>query len=661
MKGDNMNRNNKKDNKNKSGYAKPQNNRNNKGRDNRGNYPSIKEEADYKKNFEVKTGNPAGDYFTDQALAEDSTSVSNRNILDSKFPIYDTDINFPTIIAYAMNTSVSTRMFDIKTGATMSNAINIAATKLLVALISNIGRVQNYSKSDIEVLIVMIGQYIAMTEHARRVFGLVHKFEDINRDIPRQFIEACGYEFDDFIKNIDSYRSQMNGWINLANQIVIPMDRISYFRRCRDMYKDIYQDTREGETVYHMMVPFSTWLMDEFGGTGTRLKTVNVTGPRKCDLYCTNDTFSSLYTNFGISYTQPHSVSKFQDFLDNIYVPMIQGLLNSATFNNIYSDMRNPKFTSQYNFDFWHAELIDRNYQAEVKIDETMLSIFHNMDVVGAPVGYDKVLNSDGEIGITPLNNVYVDPVNDELAYNPVFLQHQEGFKYWHNLANDNFPDYIYINRKPIILDFKDKEPALDLRVDAMVNKYSQIPAVNGVLTQYTNYKKYTGIINYILPPFYCVQRYTYSYYLQKQYTSRQLVPWNGMSDEDYNNGWFPLNVGTNAIMNPIARTNDSSTPVAIAAYDCDTDTFDATVPNVMRPTSKFYQNNAILNYVDGISFALLSGETENDLVVTNARWIHYSKFSGNVDNWYTVPLVKLVNFFNHVYQRMFTADDITK
>lgn len=610
--------------------------------------------------FDKPTGNPASLYFTDKELAEQNCAVSSRSILDTSRTISDTNMYYPNIIVYHMNPSVQVSPLDFSASQRKASALALSALKLRTAVAANTGRVVQYSGTDMLVLITMIGEYISMTEYGRRIFGLSYKYADLNRDIPRQLIEANGIDVDDFIKNRNSYLSEFNFLINLGSQIVIPMDKIPYLRKCRDLYQKVYTDGVEDLTCYHMFVPHSTWILDEEYETGNHLKTVNVTGEHVTStatgFFC--EKTGSEYAA-GYSCVQPHAIWTFGEFIDNIYRPLVLSLLDSATFNNIYSDLRSTKFQSAYAFDFWKAELVDEHYAAPVEHDESMLSIFHNLDVIGQPIypTPEYIDSTDPTtMVITNGNDVYSDPSTDSFIYNPVFntaIEPVSRIKGWLAQANNAISyNWRYLRRDKKIFDFKSFNPSLDERVDAMAYAVTQKidPVMSGI---FANFKKFSQAANYNLPDHYCTGRYTkIAAYANPSYTS--------LSDEvaalmsQCSNHWFPLNY-RNQVVEPITVSSPSAN-MKIWTFEDPTDTSGWEIkanPGTFRSFG--------IPYIDNIGIGIDNIFSYNILGLPEETTYPLAFINCNLDNFYVIDCTKHENMLNHVYQTLFTADNIIK
>jgi hypothetical protein len=634
-----------------------------------------------KEYFQQRTNNHATDYFSDAQLAEQNSYVSSRSFIDSKQTITGTKVPYPSVIVHAYNPSVSVAPYDFSTGEAGPSPLSQAASKLLVAIMANTGRINNYTKNDIIALIAMLGQFIAMTEYGRRTFGLYNKFNMINRDIPKQFLEASGFEWDDFRDNYYTYLSRFNWLINQSSQFVIPMDKIPYFRRCRDQFKDVYKDTNNGMTMYHMNVPYSTWILDEFSSEqGSTLRTVNVTGPHEALYYVKTTDTSAVEAamsraEFGASHVQPHSIWTFGEFLDKVYEPLINSIFGSNTFNLIFTDLRNAKFQAQYSFEFWHADLVTTDYSADIKDPQSdIMTMYHNTTIVGAPLSDHNVTQvGSTEVIVTRFNDVQLLAGVDRVAYNPAFIDHHFFGEHAWNTDGVNAPGFSYSRSDyPIVMDFMDENPSLDLRVDCMMQKASQFNNYNNDWYQSEDLAAYVGYTNYILPLWYCVGVYAKSEYkfnltLESDVSSSQV-------DNDVLNGWFVLSPTRNELYYPVVanaaisqRTTMGIMPII---YNPQTGNIEQDATHMAKfklgratgdPSTDIY-----MNYMGGVQPGVIPFYTPEewafrDQEVRTVNVYNASGFIGDVDSWYVLPKEKLINMFNHAYQHLFTAENIVK
>lgn len=585
-------------------------------------------------------------YFGDLQLAEDNSYVSSRNVLDIRRKMPGTNFYYPTVFVHGFNPCPGVSYVDFKNFIIYPSGLKLAANQIKTAIIANNGRISNYTSVDITILLLMIGEFISMTEYMRRIFGAKYKFAELNRDIPKSFVEAMGIDYDDFIDNLNSYQSRANKLINYGAPIVIPMDKIPYLRKCRDLYQDIYQDTAAGQMCYHINVPRTTWHLHEDETFGTRLETVGVTQDlSKFYVYEHTGLHVHRSKEEAQKYVQRIRKWKFGDFLNKVYEPLVMSLTTSETFNNIYSDLRAAKFQSVYPFEFWRPELIETSYECPVVESEDWLNIYHNARYAGdVSMGLDYNFNGEDSPVMPKLNDVVTDPKSDDLRYNPV-------------LVRANASDYLlsadhkleYVLEPEYILDFKEVTPPVNKRVDAMM--YTAWPRGHKPEGD-AEFNSMEFQCNWLLPDHYMTNMWVYVGEIHPD------VP------GDFH--FFPMSV-RNSITKPSAITSVEGGIKVYNEYEAiengaivlhqDAD-FTLATDNLSLISGRLQ----IVNYLEGSNIGL--GASKTNLPSDSERPIYLEKDTapiGNLDQWYVLDLIKFENMFDHVYQYLFTADNIVK
>jgi hypothetical protein len=349
-----------------------------------------------------KYGNPNW-YFTDHDLAEQASRFSfqsyigNGKLIDTAtLPSIATMYLHPSLGGYVGVTEDSDPSED-----NMSvQAVNLMARKLYARLAAMSGRTSSYQPQDIMFAILGIGEVISIVSHLRRVIGLAFTYNYRNRDFPSHVIKALGVSPDDLFSNLAKYRVEFNTILNMANKIPI-LANVSWFAKCSSIYEAIFQDSPDEMAQMYIMVPGSTWIIDEQSSeTGTILKTVP---------FCLNSMQDNVvaYKTFG-------------DYLA-ILRDMINALLTSTTFNVIYSDILN--LSAKENVPLMQLDLVSESYGVIPQYDEEVLLHIHNMGIY-QPSYPDYFQNTKANLqgrSTSNCNDVFSDPDSNNIVYAPLF------------------------------------------------------------------------------------------------------------------------------------------------------------------------------------------------------------------------------------------------
>lgn len=371
--------------------------------------PKTKEEAML--DAEGRDNNPNW-YFLDAKVAEQVSQCSFRSI--AGYPMFatlpkgtsdgsgvgttNTDMNLTSICAIWLNPSPGVQR-TYSSLESQQSAINLAGFRLFQKISAFTGRkIETYGPQDISTLILYYGEIISLVEWARRVFGIFYTSSERNRAYPRAVLQAMRVNPDDFAANYPSYRTRFNAIVTRLNAVVIPKN-VNYFDKCASLYEKIYLDSESSMAQTIFYCPNTTWNLDETGYEGgTRLVT---------------STFMDNAAGTGAS----TPVAFGTGFLSKIE-SMVDALLNSATFNYIFMDLLN--LAAKQSMEFWKFDYLLDGYTVMPEYNRNFLLQFHNMTFLGTPSA--PALTTTGDGAVTPNNDVYPNPDDNAVFYNPGWI-----------------------------------------------------------------------------------------------------------------------------------------------------------------------------------------------------------------------------------------------
>lgn len=419
-------------------------------------------------------------YFTSPELATQASQLSFQNMLG--FGSVIGDYKAPTICKIYLNPSpgntyqVDEECPDYRAdwaGASLwptnsenmqRNGINLMSAKLYTLLSTFTGRTSNYGPQDIAIMLLSISQIASISEHIRRTFGVAMTYNPRNRFMPLQLIESLGFDSQDLMANVANYRMQFNICMSRINQIPL-LDNVGFIRKARDMYQHIYVDEPSSMAQMYVFIPASTWVLEEsMYDTGSYLKTVYI-----CDRNGLPDATMATIMSGGAQGRVLES-NKMQAYLD-LLNDMITRVLESSTLNIIYADILNA--ASKLNVPTWKFDYLAENYVVMPEYNRNALLQIHNLrSVWGLPDVYDGNIGVCAKVGVSPMpslpnskfkgtmcNDVASDPDNNQVFYNPVWLNQLDP-------SHVIYSDMGY--QHALVIDMDTDNPSVEDRIEAL-------------------------------------------------------------------------------------------------------------------------------------------------------------------------------------------------
>lgn len=347
---------------------------------------------------ESRSNNPKW-YFTDEKLADQVSQLSFQQLAGMPLEYDNFQFDVPNVnpihIQPAPGVQISSQY---NTGLSQHSAINMVGFKLYSKLSAYTGRTQSYAPQDVSTMILAFGEVISVIEFIRRAFGVAYTMNMRNRAYPRTVLEKGMYiDSTDMFANLSDYRTRFNTIVTLVNQLPIP-GNIAYYDKCAKLYEGIYLDSPSSMAQTLLLVPHTTWLLDETSYSGgSILKTI----PFCCDA----------------NFVPPAAPNPLSYYL-NIAMNLVNTLLNSSTLQVVYTDMLN--LASKQDVKFWRFDYLFEGYTVIPQYDTNFLLQMHNATICGFP---REVVLVTGTNNVTPRNDVYPDPNKNCLFYNPSFSQ----------------------------------------------------------------------------------------------------------------------------------------------------------------------------------------------------------------------------------------------
>lgn len=295
------------------------------------------------------------------------------------------------VASYWINPSIPET--DSSTSYTM-DGVTTASLRNFLALSGSNAKTTVYAPQDVTLLTLAVAELIKVSTWLARAFGVAYLFNYRNRSYPETLLGAMNINYDDFNRNLATYRVRYNKLLAMASKIPFPAD-IPLFRKAADLYAYLYLDDPNSALAQtYMLNPASVWLFDEeYDENGAGLKTLKLV---------TGDAGETM-----------------SDILDR-FEHMISALVNSTSLNAIYSDImrlvQNGKISNLITF-----KPIDDMFTIAPVYNEEVRDWLHNAMIMGNPLSGSGHYPISG-MHFTPDNDVSCDAANNKVKYHPQFL-----------------------------------------------------------------------------------------------------------------------------------------------------------------------------------------------------------------------------------------------
>lgn len=374
-------------------------------------------------------------YFGDKALADQTSALSFQQLAGYSIDTSEASYPIGNIVALPLTPcpGVVQGAGAYNTIEVQKYGINMAGFKLFSKLSAYTGRIATYSPGDVSMMILYMGEVISAFEWVRRCFGVANIYSMRNRAYPRAVLRALRVDPDDLYASLANYRMKYNSLITLLNQVPIPKG-LPYFEKCASLFEKIYVDAPSPMAQTLFWTLGTTWTLDETSDpNGTRLVTTG---------------WNTNLNDGGMHQVEPMSwyLTKLES--------MVQALLNSSSFQVVYTDLLN--LSVKLGTKFWVFDYLFEGYTVAPEFNQNFMLQVHNCTINGFPVAVtnDNHLVSDG---VTPRNDVVSCPAVNGIYYNPALSR---------IIATDN--KSLTVMPENQIIDMLTPEPSVEDRVEVL-------------------------------------------------------------------------------------------------------------------------------------------------------------------------------------------------
>lgn len=206
------------------------------------------------------------DYFINEQMKKDVGSFNWTYPIGMREPHYrsvarnDGAIGAPEV-SYPMLTT-----FLVQPTIGISKDPNSATNQLARTMFNYIVRINSknvsYEPVDLQIGIVAMDSVYSCITWMMRLYATATTYSAENRGIPDILFDANHVDMDDFLDNVEDFRSWLNIYIQRASLLAIPKD-IPYFRAHSQLYSNLYVDEQSEKAQMYMFVPDCFYKLDE--------------------------------------------------------------------------------------------------------------------------------------------------------------------------------------------------------------------------------------------------------------------------------------------------------------------------------------------------------------------------------------------------------------
>lgn len=236
-------------------------------------------------------------------------------------------------------------------------AVNQAANSMYSFIVHANSRNYKYDPNDLMLMILAGANAFSGFAEGVRVFGVMNRYNGIDRYTPQALVKALGFDFDDLRDNLSQMWFDLNHLANQLQQIWIP-NVMPVVERWFWMNSNIYRDSTSAKAQYYVF--------------------------RQAVFYTLNETYSSNGTALTINTAHIHKPRdrKWSDYMAGMN-EMLNALINAQDRGMIFGDILNA-----YGADKLYAvSSIDVNYATPISYNAEVLSQIENASVCMVSAG----------------------------------------------------------------------------------------------------------------------------------------------------------------------------------------------------------------------------------------------------------------------------------
>lgn len=333
-------------------YSKPKGKASNGGKSRNGSKYSYSGRPDNVRNniasFQGKENDPSW-YNSNGQLVKDAGSISFYTPAGAPYFRRYSGIGYKAAVPGIMSIGV---LPVPGKSVSRSDAVNMAALKLYTGMRKANSGATNYSHADLMMYCLAMDSVYCLYSDMLRLYGTLNSWSQYNRYKPQYVVQAMGYEYNDFRRNMADFRAWLNIWIKRANSFSLPVS-FTISKRHSWLFSNIWADSTnaKAQLYLHRLDGIYEW-DDQSSDQGSILK------------------FRRFHTGYSsMGFSELRGIA--DDLLDSI--------ANSEDIAIMGGDLEKA-FGSQ---NMYSLASIDDNYSVEPTFSEEVLMQIENSEFIG--------------------------------------------------------------------------------------------------------------------------------------------------------------------------------------------------------------------------------------------------------------------------------------
>lgn len=358
-----------------------------------------------------------------------------------------------------------------------NSTLNIAASNLYSFMRKHNSGSTNYQSADLFTS-VFAGtvDVLANIAYCTKLFGIVEKYSNRNRVIPRILFSGMAIDYDDFCDKLANYRARFNTILAKATSLVMPKE-YPIVDQIIALYGSIYvdTDTQTGrEQIYNVVKPFHHIYKPVESADGGQVRlmslhdivpTATVANTKKLYMALvegigSNTMLADKYVGTavpGSGYTQRSDILYHFSLLLDIIETQINELITDDDYNTMAGDIMKA-FDKYGSGSFWTFTPLDSRFEMEIKYSEEFNRQLHNATILPHPKGLemysDQVTVSGDKMRCYTVNGY------ENLLYQNQFGSLQTDFSLTANLPDVKTGTAQQWHKAPLLIDTNEVNPS---------------------------------------------------------------------------------------------------------------------------------------------------------------------------------------------------------
>lgn len=173
-------------------------------------------------------------YALTPALLKDAASLPFSQATGLPFRVANTEGSLPGVMALSIRTVPGTNDYS-------DSPINVASRNIYSWVRHANSGSRNYDSPNLMMYLMAMDSLFAIYSHCARMYGLLRVYAQKNRNYPRAFFDLVGWDYDDFVANMASFRLWLNTFVERVGSMCVPAN-MTFMLRHMWMFQHVWLD-----------------------------------------------------------------------------------------------------------------------------------------------------------------------------------------------------------------------------------------------------------------------------------------------------------------------------------------------------------------------------------------------------------------------------------